>query len=173
MNEFTKLFTPFKIGSVELKNRLFVPGMGTNLAEPNGEAGPTLIKYYTERAKGGFGLIITECTAITKEGKSLIYECGLWDDSLIPSYQKLTASVHEAGAKIFQQIRHTGRETELHYTEGRELQGVSPIPCPSCQTMPHAMTTQEVYKMIDTYVQAAVRPRKKGFDGIEGHASHG
>lgn len=173
MNEFTKLFTPFKIGSVELKNRLFVPGMGTNLAEPNGEAGPTLIKYYTERAKGGFGLIITECTAITKEGKSLIYECGLWDDSLIPSYQKLTASVHEAGAKIFQQIRHTGRETELHYTEGRELQGVSPIPCPSCQTMPHAMTTQEVYKMIGTYVQAAVRSRKMGFDGIEVHASHG
>lgn len=173
MNNYAKLFTPFKIGSVELKNRLFVPGMGTNLAEPNGEAGPKLIKYYTERAKGGFGLIITECTAITKEGKSLIYECGLWDDSLIPSYQKLTASVHEAGAKIFQQIRHTGRETELHYTEGRELQGVSPIPCPSCQTMPHAMTTEEVYKMIDTYIQAAIRSKKMGFDGIEVHASHG
>lgn len=173
MNNYAKLFTPFKIGSVELKNRLFVPGMGTNLAEPNGEAGPKLIKYYTERAKGGFGLIITECTAITKEGKSLIYECGLWDDSLIPSYQALTASVHEAGAKIFQQIRHTGRETELHYTEGRELQGVSPIPCPSCQTMPHAMTTEEVYKMIDTYIQAAIRSKKMGFDGIEVHASHG
>lgn len=173
MNELSHLFTPIKIGSLVLKNRLFVPGMGTNLAEQNGEAGPALIKYYTERAKGGFGLIITECTAIMKNGKSLINECGIWDDSLIPSYQKLTASVHAEGAKIFQQLRHTGRETELHYTEGRELQSASPIPCPSCQTMPHAMTTEEVYAMIDAYVAAAVRSQKMGFDGIEVHASHG
>ena len=98
MNEYKNLFSPFKIGSVELKNRLFVPGMGTNLAEHNGEAGEKLIKYYTERAKGGFGLIITECSAISIEGKSLINECGVWGDELIPSYRRLTSSVHEAGA---------------------------------------------------------------------------
>lgn len=85
MNEYKNLFSPFKIGSVELKNRLFVPGMGTNLAEHNGEAGEKLIKYYTERAKGGFGLIITECSAISIEGKSLINECGVWGDELIPA----------------------------------------------------------------------------------------
>ncbi len=173
MSEFPNLFSPFRIGSVELKNRMFVPGMGTNLAEHNGEAGPALIKYYTERAKGGFGLIITECSAISVEGKSLINECGVWGDELIPSYQKLTASVHDAGAKIFMQLRHTGRETELHYTGGIPPVSASHIPCPNCQTMPHEMTTEEVYQMVGTYVKAAVRARKMGFDGIEIHAAHG
>lgn len=173
MNEYPNLFSPFKIGSVEIKNRLFVPGMGTNLAEHNGEAGEKLIKYYTERAKGGFGLIITECSAISVEGKSLINECGVWGDELIPSYQRLTSSVHESGAKIFMQLRHTGRETELHYTGGIQPLSASHIPCPNCQTMPHEMTTDEVYKMVGTYVEAAERAKKMGFDGIEVHAAHG
>ena len=173
MNEYKNLFSPFKIGSVELKNRLFVPGMGTNLAEHNGEAGEKLIKYYTERAKGGFGLIITECSAISIEGKSLINECGVWGDELIPSYRRLTSSVHEAGAKIFMQLRHTGRETELHYTDGIQPVSASQIPCPNCQTMPHEMSNEEVYKMVDTYIEAAERAKKMGFDGIEVHAAHG
>lgn len=173
MNKFTHLFTPIKIGNLTLKNRLFVPGMGTNLAEHNGEAGPSLIKYYTERAKGGFGLIITECTAIKVEGKSLINECGIWDDSFIPSYKKLTDSVHEAGGTIFVQLRHTGRETEKHYTGGLQPVSASQIPCPNCQEMPREMTTEEVYEMVETYVQAAERAKKMGYDGIEVHASHG
>ena len=57
---YEMLFTPIKIGSVEVKNRFVVPAMGTNLAEHNGEAGETLISYYTERAKGGFGLVISQ-----------------------------------------------------------------------------------------------------------------
>lgn len=111
------LFTPIKIGSMEVKNRLVVPAMGTNFAKPNGEASDELIHYYTERARGSFGLIITECTAVSSEGKSLINECGIWDDALIPSYRRLTDSVHREDAKIAMQLRHTGRETEPKYTK--------------------------------------------------------
>lgn len=173
MSNYKMLFRPIKIGSMEVKNRLVVPAMGTNLAESNHEAGEALIKYYTERAKGGFGLIITECTAIAQEGSSLVNECAIWNDSFIPSYQKLTASVHEAGAKICCQLRHTGRETEPKYTGGKEIVAPSAVPCPACQSMPHAMTTEEVYSMVDTYAKAALRAKKEGFDAIEIHASHG
>ena len=173
MSNYNMMFRPIKIGSMEVKNRLVVPAMGTNLAEDNHEAGEALINYYTERAKGGFGLIITECTAIAQEGSSLINECAIWDDSFIPGYQKLTASVHEAGAKICCQLRHTGRETELKYTGGKEIVAPSAVPCPACQSMPHAMTTEEVYEMVDIYAQAALRAKKEGFDAIEIHAAHG
>lgn len=168
-----KLFTPIKIGSMEVRNRMVVPAMGTNLAEHNGEAGDRLIAYYTERAKGGFGLIITECTAVSYEGRSLINECGLWDDSLIPSYRRLTDSVHAEGAKIAVQLRHCGRETEPCYTGGRDIPAPSRVPCPACQSMPKEMTTEEVYKMVETFGDAALRGKKAGFDAVELHVSHG
>ena len=168
-----KIFTPIKIGSMEVKNRMIVPAMGTNLAEHNGEAGEKLINYYTERARGGFGLIITECSAVSYEGRSLVNECGMWDDSLIPSYKKLTDSVHNEGAKIAVQLRHCGRETKSCYTGGREIPAPSKVPCPSCQSIPKEMTTEEVYQMIGTFGDAALRGKKAGFDAVELHASHG
>ena len=167
------MFTPIKIGSMEVKNRFVVPAMGTNLAEHNGEAGEALISYYMERAKGGFGLIITECSAVSYEGRSLINECGLWDDSLIPSYKKLTDSVHESGAKIAVQLRHCGRETMPAYTGGVEVLAPSKVPCPANQSMPHEMSTEEVYQMVETFGDAALRGKKAGFDAVELHASHG
>lgn len=173
MSNFKILFSPIRIGTMEVKNRLVVPAMGTNLAEPDHTAGDALIEYYTQRARGGFGLIITECTAVAPEGASLVNECAIWDDSFIPGYQKLTASVHEAGAKICCQLRHTGRETEPKYTDGHEIVAPSPVPCPACQAMPHEMTTEEVYDMTDTFAQAALRAKEAGFDAVEIHASHG
>lgn len=167
------MFTPIKIGSMEIKNRFVVPAMGTNLARHNGEAGEALISYYTERAKGGFGLIIMECCAVSYEGRSLINECGLWDDSLIPSYKKLTDSVHEAGAKMAVQLRHCGRETTPAYTGGTAVLAPSKVPCPANQSMPHEMSTEEVYEMVQTFGDAALRGKKAGFDAVELHASHG
>ena len=167
------LFTPIQIGNVTLKNRLVVPAMGTNLAKHNGEASDELIAYYTERARGGFGLIIQECTAIARNGKSLLNECAMWDDYVIPSYRKLTASVHEAGGKIFCQLRHTGRETNKGYTEGLDVVAPSAVPCPACQEMPRALTTEEVYGVIEEYAEAARRAKESGYDGVEIHASHG
>lgn len=169
----SKMFTPMKIGSMEVKNRFVVPAMGTNLAEHNGEAGEALISYYTERAKGGFGLIIAECSAVSYEGRSLVNECGLWDDSLIPSYRKLTDSVHGAGAKIAVQLRHCGRETKPAYTGGTEVLAPSRVPCPANQSMPHEMTTEEVFQMTGTFGDAALRGKMAGFDAVELHASHG
>ena len=168
-----KLFTPVKIGPMEIKNRFVMPAMGTNLALHSGEAGDELISYYTERARGGFGLLILECCAVRYDGRSLVNECGLWDDSLIPSYERLTGSVHREGAKIAVQLRHCGRETEEKYTGGVPVLAPSKVPCPSCQSMPREMTTEEVYEMVQAFGDAAARGKKAGFDAVELHASHG
>lgn len=173
MSKHKALAEPIKIGDLTIKNRLAVPAMGTNLAQHDGQASKELIDYYTERAKGGFGLIIQECSAIAKNGKSLANECGMWDDSVIPSYRRLTDSVHEAGAAIFCQLRHTGRETNKKYTEGLDVVAPSAVPCPACQEMPRALTTDEIYQIIEEYAAAARRVKESGYDGIEIHASHG
>lgn len=167
------MFTPIRIGELEIKNRFVVPAMGTNLAEKEGKAGDTLISYYTERARGGFGLIIMECTAIRRDGRSLINECGLWEDSQIPGYQKLTDSVHQAGAKIAAQLRHCGRETQPNYIDGKEVLAPSKIPCPACQSMPKELETEEIYRLAEDFGDAAERAKKAGFDAVELHASHG
>lgn len=171
--KFKKLFTPIKIGAMDVKNRLVMPAMGTNLASHDGSVSQELISYYTERARGGFGLIITECSAVSYDGRSLINECGIWDDSLISGYQALTDSVHKYGAKIAVQLRHCGRETEAKYTGGKEVLAPSRVPCPSCQSMPHEMTAEEVYVMVEAFGDAALRAKKAGFDAVELHASHG
>ena len=171
--KFKKLFTPIKIGAMDVKNRFVMPAMGTNLASHDGSASQELISYYTERARGGFGLIITECSAVSYDGRSLINECGIWDDALIPGYRELTDSVHKYGAKIAVQLRHCGRETEPKYTGGKEVLAPSRVPCPSCQSMPHEMTTEEVYEMVEAFGDAALRAKKAGFDAVELHASHG
>ena len=157
-----KLFTPVKIGPMEIKNRFVMPAMGTNLALHSGEVGDELISYYTERARGGFGLLILECCAVRYDGRSLVNECGLWDDSLIPSYERLTGSVHREGAKIAVQLRHCGRETEEKYTGGVPVLAPSKVPCPSCQSMPREMTTEEVYEMVQAFGDAAGYPKKSG-----------
>ena len=72
-----KLLAPGKIGAMKLKNRFVVPPMGTNLATYNGEVTDEMIAYYRRRAKGGFGLIIIEVTAIDRKGKAIMNEVGL------------------------------------------------------------------------------------------------
>lgn len=171
--KFGKLFEPVRIGSMELKNRLIVPAMGTNLANPDGTASEALIEYYTERARGGFGLIITECTAVTKEGSSLLNECGMWNDAQSESFKALTQKVHEAGGKICMQLVHHGREGSANYNGGARVIGPSQVPCPLMQEVPRALTTAEVYEEIEKYVDASERVKKAGFDAVELHVASG
>lgn len=104
--DLKKLLQPIKVGNIELKNRFVVPAMGTNFAAPDGYVTDQPIAYHTARAKGGYGLIITEVVAVQANGKAIIFEPGIWDDSFIPGWKKLTDSVHAAGGTIFCQLHH-------------------------------------------------------------------
>ena len=104
-------FQPGKIGNLELKNRLIVPAMVTNTCTADGMPTERYIQYHEEKAKGGWGMIITEDYAITPYAGGFRDLAGLWDDAQIPAHTEFVKRIHEKGAKICCQIYHAGRQT--------------------------------------------------------------
>lgn len=171
--KFNALFQPIKIGSMEVKNRLVVPPMGTNYPNDDCSVSEQLLNYHRENALGGYGLITIEVTAVSPTGKAIIREPGLWCDEQIEGYRKLANVIHENGAKMSVQLHHAGRQTLPVFIDGQQPVAPSPLPCPFCQVVPHEMTTAECYEMIDNFIEAAVRAKKAGADAVEVHGAHG
>jgi 2,4-dienoyl-CoA reductase-like NADH-dependent reductase (Old Yellow Enzyme family)/thioredoxin reductase len=171
--KFSMLLSPITINGLEIKNRFVVPPMGTNYANIDGTVSQQLIDYYVARAKGGFGLIIVEVTAVDPLGKAIICEGGLWEDSQIEGWAKLVKAVHEAGAKIFVQLHHCGRQTAPPYIGDKQPVAPSPVACPLMDCIPHELTVDETWKIIHQFGDAALRAKKAGFDGVEIHGAHG
>jgi len=171
--EFNAMFTPIKIGSMEIRNRLVVPPMGSNLANDDCTISQRMVDYYAERAKGGFGLITIEVTAVSPTGRAIIRQPALWADEHVEGYGKLANAIHEHGAKMSVQLHHAGRQTYPAFNDNMQPVSCSPIPCPSCRFIPHELTTEETYEMIENYVKAAIRAKKAGADAVEIHGAHG
>ncbi len=169
---YEKLFSEGKIGSVVLKNRFVVPAMGTTLLEFDGHVTDAFIDYWVERAKGGYGLLITEYNGVNLQGGANPCELMIHNDSYIPGLKKLTEAVHEYGAKIFTQLHHAGRETNSSNTQ-MPVVAASPIPCPHNRELVEEMSTEQVYQTIQDFVDASWRAKQAGFDGIELHGAHG
>lgn len=167
-----KVFEPMDIGSVHIKNRFIVSAMVMNCCTEDGKSTEKFIAYHEEKARGGWGLIVTEDFAVDPTGKTYERIPGLWCDEQIESHKELTKRVHAAGAKIFAQIFHGGRQTEKWIT-GTDPWAPSKIPCPVKKDMPHEMTTAEVDEMIEKFGDAAYRAKQAGFDGVQIHGAHG
>ncbi|AEG59760.1 NAD(P)/FAD-dependent oxidoreductase [Desulforamulus ruminis] len=169
---FSSLFLPIKIGTMEVKNRLVVPAMGSGLGNPDGTVSQRLIDYWVARAKGGFGLLITEFVFVDPPGKAVPDQLGIWKDDFIPGFKKLAEEVHKHGAKIALQIHHAGRQTSQQLT-GVQPVAPSPLPCPVGKEVPRELTTEEVYQLIEKFGDAALRAKRAGYDAVEIHAGHG
>lgn len=163
---------PLQLGPVEIKNHFIVSPMVMNCCNEDGTTTEKWIAYHEEKAKGGWGLIITEDVAVDPTGRTYQFLPGLWADYQIESHKRLTERVHAAGAKIFAQIFHGGRQTQQWIT-GQQVWAPSPIPCPVKKEMPHEMTTQEVDDMIEKFGDAAYRAKLAGYDGVQIHGGHG
>lgn len=168
---FQHTLSSIKIGKVELKNRYIVPAMGSNLNEPNGQVSDRTIDYYVARAKGGYGLIITEFTYVDPVGMAFPGQLTLADDSFIESNKKLTDAVHEHGGIIFSQLHHAGRLSYSMFTSTQPV-APSPIPSPANPETPRELTNEEVYELIDKFSAAAYRAKQAGYDGVELHGAH-
>ena len=175
MREFTNLLSPVQLGSLELPNRFVVPPMATNLAHEDGTVSQALIDYWVARAKGGWGLLIVEFTAIDPLGKVGPCHPCLWSDKFIKGLKKLTDAVHRYGARIAIQLSHTGRQTtqQIIGIPGALPVSASPIPCPLEREIPRALSSEEVYELIEKFGDAALRARDSGFDAVEIHGAHG
>lgn len=169
---FSNTFTPYKIGNLMIKNRLTVPAMDSGVFSPEGYVAQSTLDYYGARAAGGFGLIIIEIAAVEKRGVGMPHEPNVWSDDVIEGLTKLANCIKNKGARTIVQLHHAGRET-VSAMAGEPIAAPSSVPCPTNRETPHEFTTQEVYDLIRHYVEAAVRCRKAGFDGVEIHAAHG
>lgn len=172
---FEHLAAKGKIGNIETKNRLIMTAMGVGVGVPTGEANDAFIKFYTERAKGGAGLIITEITRVNEvHGVGEHDQLSLATDKTIPSFKKLADSVHQYGTKIFVQLQHPGRESYLALNpQVRELVSSSPIPSVMDPQPTRALETEEVESLVKDFAAAAHRAQEAGADGVEIHAAHG
>lgn len=174
MKKFQNLFSPGQIGSVLIKNRIVMPAMGTILCGPDGEMTDHAIAYYSERAAGGTGLIISEIISIEYGlGKALTSQLRLDDDRFISGFSRLTGSVQKYGTKFFAQLHHAGNQSNSSLTGGKQIVAPSPVINKAIGEVPRELTTTEVRDIINKFIQAAVRAKIAGFDGVELHGAHG
>ena len=169
--ELKTLFSPGKIGNVEIKNRIVRSATYEKRATKYGEIAPELIDFLCELAKGGTGLIITGMIAVHPSGTGSQYGAWIFNDSFISGQRELTKAVHDCSdAKIAAQIAHTGiQSTHPKY----DPIGPSPMPINSYGRKPRGLTSQEIEEVIDWFVAASRRVYESNFDSVQLHAAHG
>jgi len=169
---YMKLFEPIKIGSMELKNRLIVPAMSTLAAAQDGASTEQFIAYHERKARGGWGLVITEYFGIAPHVGFFPRMLGIWNDEQMESHRELTERVHAAGGKIAAQISHSGRETFIGISD-ENLVAPSPYRDVAGEKRPRELTVEEIHDIVGKYGDTALNLKKAGFDAVEIYAAHG
>ncbi len=168
---YPMLFSPIKVGTQTVKNRLWMPPVSTNLAIDHGHVSDALIDHYTNRAKGGVGLIVTEVVTVEPTYVYLPGDMCMADDSFVPGWEKLAVGVHEYGAKILPQLFHPAYMAF-------PIPGTPKLIAPSfvgpyyAREAPRPVTREELKVIISQFGDAAERLKRAGTDGVEIHAAH-
>ena len=169
--ELKNLFSPEKIGNVQIKNRIVRSATFMGSAEKYGYVSKKLIDIYSELARGGTGLVISGFTAVDPGGTASPYQACLYDDSFIPGQRKLVEVVHQySDVKIAAQIAHTGRQG---YHPKYHPVAPSPVPFKMTGLTPRELTTEEIEELIQKFIDAGRRAYTCGYDLIQLHAAHG
>ncbi|KPH95954.1 2,4-dienoyl-CoA reductase [Pseudoalteromonas porphyrae] len=164
---YSHLFTPFKLGSTTLKNRVVMGSMHTNLEElPQGFE--RLAAFYGERAQGQVGLIITGGISPNPEGILAPNRSVLDSSTAVAHHQLITEAVKSHGTKICMQILHAGR-----YGYHPKQVAPSAIQAPISPYTPAELTHEQIEKQIDDFVLCAKLAKQAGYDGVEIMGSEG
>lgn len=177
------LLSPVTIRGVTLRNRIVMSPM-CQYSAIDGFANDWHLVHQGSRAVGGAGLIFTEATAVTAEGRISPFDLGIWNDQQIDSLSKITRFIHDRGALAGIQLAHSGRKGScLPPWEGGaaisiekggwQVVGPSPLPFSSEDPPPNALNKQEIDHLIQAFKEAALRAVKAGYNIIEIHSAHG
>ena len=175
------LFDPYTVGNVVLRNRVVVSPMCEYSAE-NGVPNDWHFVHLGSRAVGGAGLVFTEATSVSPEGRISPADTGLWNDEQQATWQRIAAFVASQGAAPGIQLAHAGRKgsTEVPWRGGKALTAGAWTPvAPSAiafdgdYPMPAALDATGIQKVIVDFAASARRAREAGFAVIELHAAHG
>ena len=171
MTPFPTLFSPIKIGPVEIANRIVSTGHHTHLASDSPSA--ELVAYQQARAQGGAGLIVTEIVSVHESG-DLFSDLLRADPANLGGFERLAKVVKAEGTRIFAQLFHPGREV-MFAGDGMEAVAYAPsaIPTERFHIMPREMSVEMIEDIIASFGRAAKFMAEAGYDGVEIVASHG
>lgn len=182
-----QLFTPYKMGDIELSNRVIMAPMTRSRANKGDTADTLTAEYYRQRASAG--LIVTEGSQISVQGRGYLFTPGIYNDEQVKGWELTTRAVHEKGGKIVLQLWHVGRISHptLQENHGVPVSSVAvkaenstcyaldengrPGPVPV--VTPRALSIEEIGSVVQDYVHAAKNAIRAGFDGVEIHAANG
>ena len=171
---YEKLFTPFKIGKMEVKNRIVMSPMGLNAGHVDGTIDQSEIDYWEERARGGTGMIITGCMFLTKDLAQGSLEGYLDRSSVIPPLTTLCESVQRYGTKICAQLSCGTGKNAFANMYGEPPVSASAIPSMfNPNLICRALTVEEIQKIMKEFAFSAKLLKDAGFDAIEVHAHAG
>jgi 2,4-dienoyl-CoA reductase-like NADH-dependent reductase (Old Yellow Enzyme family) len=177
------LFEPLTLREVRLKNRIAVSPM-CQYSSNDGFAGDWHLVHLGSRAAGGAGLVMTEATAVSPEGRISIDDLGIWKDDHIPGLQQITRFILQQGAVPGVQLAHAGRKSsrtspwkgDRLLTEeegGWKTLGPSAVPFSGSYDTPLELSGEGIAKVLGDFRDAAARAVKAGFRVAEIHAAHG
>lgn len=174
---FPNLFSPAKIGTLTLKNRILKAPQSSGMSNMDGTVSERLVRYYRDQAAGGAGCIVVEYAYVDDIGaKSAHCHLGISSNEHIPGLAWLAENIREMGAAPAIQIEHCGRQKFL---------GTQPICAPSAlpwpklwdqygvQAVPHVLTIEEIQDIVHAFGDSALRAKKAGFELVEIHGAHG
>ncbi|MEU9042961.1 MULTISPECIES: NADH:flavin oxidoreductase/NADH oxidase [unclassified Kitasatospora] len=186
----TTLFTPYTLRALTVPNRIWMPAMCQYSAVPGGDtAGVPTDWHFTHlaaRAAGGTGLIITEATAVSPEGRISPYDLGIWNDEQAAAFRRITAFLKSQGTVAAIQLAHAGRKASTERTwvdRGRPVAadeehgwvpvGPSAAPFSPAHTTPQELTEEQIGAIVRRFADAARRALDAGFQVAEIHGAHG
>lgn len=164
------LFKPLNVGGIEVRNRIALPAVLTNFARDS-RVTDRWHNFLVERAKGGCGLLVTEIIAVDPLALAHSAIVAGFDERNDDALAKTACDVKAAGGTLVAQLWHPGRQ-QL-WQPSHSPMGVSDQPDAYSWTVPHVMSTAELKRLGDAYVNVALRLARLGFDGIELHGAHG
>ena len=167
------LFTPIKIGKMEIKNRFVRSATHEGMATEKGEVTDKLIKVMSALAKGEVGLIIPGYMYIDPVGQAAENQTGIYSDDLVPGLKKMVNAVHAEGGKIAFQIVHAGMQTTQDLTGNEPIGPSKRVMSQLTMTRPKEMDENDINETIQAFVDAARRAVEAGSDAIQLHAAHG
>ncbi|MDT3322308.1 alkene reductase [Shewanella sp. SP1S1-7] len=182
------LFMSYKLASLALNNRIVMaPMTRARTMQPGNIPNDLMAQYYAQRASAG--LIITEATQISDDSQGYSFTPGVYTAEQIEGWKKVTAAVHQAGGKIFNQIWHVGRVSHPIFQQGNAPiapSAIAPVGTkvwivdeahPEGQMVdcsePRAMVQADIDRVVADFAQAGVNAVAAGFDGIEIHGGNG
>ena len=182
----SKLFTPYNLSGLALKNRVVMAPM-TRTRTMNDVPDEVVALYYAQRASAG--LLITEGMPVSEEGRGYLYTPGIYNDEHVQGWRKVTQAVHAKGGRIFAQLWHVGRMSHVSLQPGHiapvsagTVQAVNTTvfaltesgePGPVVPSQPRALETHEVKRITADFVHSARLAMEAGFDGVEIMAANG